>query len=291
MVRRVFSVLLVVVALSASAEEPQQLVIAVQAGDSIQEAVDLAPEGAVLALASGVWLENVIIEKSLTIQGEGADRTHISGITRGLPTLWLRSEEGTNEGPLIQVQDITICDSPGQCTEYDDVCANGVKVSGYTQAAIARVAFLRNGKGGLFAEDMADVSLEDSIVSDNWNDAVEAAGIARLHVIRCDISENMGCGLAATGGAVLAATESVVTGNGQSGVIAADHAQIRLVRCAITGNGQYGVSLYSWLCKPYEYGTNNFHGTISGSENDIADNREGRYCPETWPWPDLLAND
>ncbi len=67
----------------------QPCTITVQPGESIQEAIDAAPEGATLCLAEGVWEEHITIEKSLTLCGAGAGQTALFGheVSRGVNAL------------------------------------------------------------------------------------------------------------------------------------------------------------------------------------------------------------
>ena len=69
--------LLVVTAFfQARAQEPK--VIDVAPGTSIQAAIDSAPEGATLRLAAGDWQERIVVNKPLTIEGAGWEKTSIS---------------------------------------------------------------------------------------------------------------------------------------------------------------------------------------------------------------------
>ena len=64
---------------TAAAEETPSCTITVQPGESIQAAIDAAPEGALICLASGEWQENLTISKSLTIRSQGTLAPWISG--------------------------------------------------------------------------------------------------------------------------------------------------------------------------------------------------------------------
>ena len=51
--------------------------ISVAAGESIQKAIDAAPDGATITIAAGVFAERLTINKPLTLQGAGWDKTII----------------------------------------------------------------------------------------------------------------------------------------------------------------------------------------------------------------------
>ena len=57
--------------------------ITVQSGQSIQQAIDGAAKEAVICLAAGTFLENLTIDKSITLQGAGEDATILDGNQNG----------------------------------------------------------------------------------------------------------------------------------------------------------------------------------------------------------------
>jgi nitrous oxidase accessory protein NosD len=69
-------VVFVVLAIAASSQigpvgvAQADCTVTVEPGQSIQEAINKAPAGAVICLTAGTWQENVVIEKSLTLRGE-----------------------------------------------------------------------------------------------------------------------------------------------------------------------------------------------------------------------------
>jgi len=90
------SVFLAVVALGGKALGAQDCpCIWIGPEDSIQAAIDAAPPGSTLCLPEGTWRENLVITKSLTLRGEGPDRTVIRPDDRAeIPPL----------GPVISVR-------------------------------------------------------------------------------------------------------------------------------------------------------------------------------------------
>ncbi|MFN4217950.1 MAG: hypothetical protein ACK4HB_01480, partial [Candidatus Bipolaricaulia bacterium] len=51
--------------------------VTVQPGQSIQQAIDAAPEGTVICLAAGAWEEEIQITKGLTLRGAGWEKTKL----------------------------------------------------------------------------------------------------------------------------------------------------------------------------------------------------------------------
>ncbi|RLB42080.1 MAG: hypothetical protein DRH12_06585, partial [Deltaproteobacteria bacterium] len=61
--------------------------------ESIQQAIDAAPSGAVICLGEGTWKENIEIRKSLTIRGAGAGKTVIRSAELNRPVVWIEGDE------------------------------------------------------------------------------------------------------------------------------------------------------------------------------------------------------
>ncbi|MCI2426788.1 hypothetical protein LM597_05210 [Candidatus Acetothermia bacterium] len=64
-------------------EQRPTYTIFVQPEESIQEAIDRAPEGAVIYLGEGTWQENIKITKPLTLRGQGPEKTVIKAVEAG----------------------------------------------------------------------------------------------------------------------------------------------------------------------------------------------------------------
>jgi hypothetical protein len=63
---------------------PVQLVLTVPQGGSIQDTIDAAPENALIIVPAGTYNENVIVDRGIQLQGNGAGSTTING--SNLPT-------------------------------------------------------------------------------------------------------------------------------------------------------------------------------------------------------------
>lgn len=67
----------------AIGQEQVACTIHVLLGKSIQQAIDTAPKGAVICLEKGEWQESIEVEKSITLQGAGAEHSVIRGTEEG----------------------------------------------------------------------------------------------------------------------------------------------------------------------------------------------------------------
>jgi len=63
---------------------PSQLVLTVPQGGSIQQTIDAAPDNALVIVPAGTYKENVIVDRGIQLQGNGAGSTTING--SNLPT-------------------------------------------------------------------------------------------------------------------------------------------------------------------------------------------------------------
>lgn len=76
------------------AQEPP--VIQVAPGQLIQQAINSAPEGAIIEVAAGTFVETLTISKPLTLQGAGPDKTILDGsvgVSRQRPTIRVQDTE------------------------------------------------------------------------------------------------------------------------------------------------------------------------------------------------------
>lgn len=73
------------IACAAVAEETLTCYVELKPGESIQSAIDAAPDGALICLAEGRWDENVRIGKSITLRGSA------EGPARGFGEPWKRA--------------------------------------------------------------------------------------------------------------------------------------------------------------------------------------------------------
>jgi len=72
----------------------------VEPGQSIQAAIDAAPPGSIVCLPEGKWVESIRITKTITLRGQGAERTVIQAHKDGAPVVWI---DGKVKGEPINV--------------------------------------------------------------------------------------------------------------------------------------------------------------------------------------------
>jgi hypothetical protein len=93
----------------------------------IQPAIDAAPNGAIILLRPGVYQENVILWKPVTLQGSGAAVTQIDGVA-ALGNLPLKQQAENRILALIADGSISIV--PGQASDFTLEMGAGILVAG-----------------------------------------------------------------------------------------------------------------------------------------------------------------
>ncbi len=162
-------VLAVVASGSLQAQEPP--VIQVSAGQLIQEAINSAPEGAIIEVAEGTFAETLTISKPLTLKGAGPGKTILDGsggVAHQLPTIRVKdASKVTITGFTIQKgrRNIEVDNSS------EVVVANNVIKEGVRQNIL-----YNNGSSGEIREnEILDAKLE-------------AAGLGRgINVVRSEV--------------------------------------------------------------------------------------------------------
>jgi parallel beta-helix repeat protein len=120
--------------------------VTVRPGDSIQTAIDAAPEGAVICLTEGTWQENLTIMKKLIIRGAGWNKTVIKG---GITI----HEEATIEGIAVvesSMHGITVGVGASVLIQKNLITKNhgyGISVCSEARAMIIENIISNNGDG------------------------------------------------------------------------------------------------------------------------------------------------
>lgn len=255
--------------------------IAVSPGDSIQSAIDSAPEGSVIILAAGTWIENITIEKSLTLRGAGPDRTIIiavdapgaaySGILveathpiqvsiEGLTARGLGSSRGASifvtgyaRASVINATvggrnyGIEVWGSAQVNVSNSVVTGNqmaGICVGGSARATITNSAIEANGESGVDITGSAQVSISHCALSRNKLVGTRILASAKAMISNVVIERNRTCGAAIWGSAEATFTSCKIAQNGKWGVLVRDMARFVLANSSATGHEERGISIW-----------------------------------------------
>lgn len=203
----------IIITISASTPGPG-CTVTLSPADSIQETIDRALPGSVICLQAGVWEENLRIQESLTLLGQGPEQTMIKGARGGYPVIWIESDSEIE----VSLDGITTAEAPtgGGCGPEEWICPDGITVRGSSAVSITNFTMRDNQDCGLFVRDLATVTLSNSEVYGN------------------------GCALATQKSAQVNITDSIFSNN-TFGLSVYDSAYASLQNCTISGNGRNGL--------------------------------------------------
>lgn len=141
---------------------------AIQPDQSLQEAIDAAAPGEVIRLAPGTWNESVTIDKSLTLQGAGAELTIIHGQEKGRPVVSI-----VGEGQItVKLAGLTTTGAQGECADPDmEIRPHGILIQGEARVTIIDVSISGNEWSGIMMSDSANIEITGSTISENRNSA------------------------------------------------------------------------------------------------------------------------
>jgi parallel beta-helix repeat protein len=202
-----------VVAAGALAEEARECTVTVQPGQSIQAAIAGAQEGAVICLGEGSWQENLKIEKSLTLRGQGAQKTVIDGIQEGYPVVWIVGAQSIE----VKLEGLEVTGAEGGCADRP-ICAYGVLIQGTARAEITNSTISGNKFfGGIVLRDSARAEITGSTISENGEAGIGLGDSAWARITDSTISEN-GAGIVLRDSAQAEITNNLIRGNGGAGI-------------------------------------------------------------------------
>lgn len=213
-------------------EAPQhECVVTVRPGESLQEAIDAAEAGAVICLARGVWTENIVIDKSLTLVGKGGRRTVIEAPWRYASVVEV---QGSDDGPVdVRLEGLAISGLGG---------GSAVVIGGPTEVAISGCSI--SGRWyGIHVADSASLHLSDSSISETSQRGLVLSGSTQATVSGSRISDNMGVGVWVSGSAGATFVNSEIAGNSGHAFWLRDEAAVVLNDCSVSRNWGHGL----WL--------------------------------------------
>lgn len=226
---------------AAGAAEP----IAVKAGESLQAAIDRAPEGATLTLEPGVFAEAIVIAKPITLQGAGWDKTTIgpdqaAAISQKQKDEFFVALERTSdpqERARIAVAFATQTALPSvTVTGASGVTLSGLRVRGPLTQSDGRTL----GQDTLVKIDGASATLADCALIGPFMNGVTGTNGSHLTIKGCLIAALWNTGVAAAPGTTLRLTDSDVRNcYSRCVTIGTDNAIVE--RCRISGSAWHGI--------------------------------------------------
>ncbi|MCR4404704.1 MAG: signal peptidase I, partial [Candidatus Acetothermia bacterium] len=232
--------------------------VMVQPGMSIQAAIDVAQEGAVICLGEGAWQENLVIKKGLYLKGAGREKSVVKGKNEGEPVVLVHSS-GAIE---VAIEGFTIADGKGfTCAESPLHCPNGLSLDGRArvrindcgisrnahgivaggsvQATIQSNRFSGNGLHGILMIDSAQATIQSNVISQSGRDGICVRASAQATIQGNTISGN------GTGISIAALAQGFIYGNiisaNREGIYIGDSARAVIQNNQIPGNWGAGI--------------------------------------------------
>jgi parallel beta-helix repeat protein len=241
--------------------------IDVHEGESIQHAINSAPDGAVIRLAPGNFLGGLIIDRSITLQGASGrpQDVHISRVP---------AQGGNMPGiqPLVHIE------------RHRKITVRMENL------------YLSEGHHGLWATGTDhQIELTNCIFSNNRLSGFYIAGAACVNITNCVFCSNI-WGLYVGGSAQVSLAGCRIYDNESDGLIIEPRVKVNINNCQILRNGNYGVHTKAkkpfWrkrITMAYVTGNDNF---IPGPGKPDG-NKEGALCPPYPgdPWPDVFLKE
>jgi len=262
--------------------------VTIQRGQSIQQAIDQAAEGAVICLKSGTFRENLTLSKSLSLRGAGRKRTILKKFKEEFPHA-LAIRIGSDVEIEVALEDLTIADPygievggkakvaltnieiSGKGAGRDSVSgdrASGLVVMDSAQVSLTRSRVSNSASRGLYVRGEASVTLTDSTISDNQLDGLHVEESARVSLTASTVSGNESHGLLVFGGASVSLINSTVSGNGFDGLVIDGSAQVSLIDSTVSDNGLGDFSGFAGLWVRGSARVSLSNSRVSGNRGD-----------------------
>ncbi len=231
------------------AEQPA-CTITLDPSQTVQETLDTAQEGSVICLVQGEWHENLRIEKSLTLRGQGADKTVIQGQQIIEPVVQVNTPDKGGK-IFVVIENLTLTGS-----------LDGARFQGSVQARIVN-STIRGNYDGVSISESAQANIESSTFEDNQLNGVSIWGYAKATISNCKINSNQWYGLWARDDAVATITDCILEQNGY-GIRVLGSAKVSLEGSTIKSNSHDGILIGGLAQATIIYSTirNNNHDGI-----------------------------
>ncbi|MCS7197398.1 MAG: right-handed parallel beta-helix repeat-containing protein [Candidatus Bipolaricaulota bacterium] len=213
----------------------------VKPGESIQKAIDAAPEGAIICLTAGAWEENIIIRKSLTLRGAGQEYTSIK--SKPFPIIQL------TQPPVILIQSSVEKSVLIEGLNISGARLDaGVRVQGKAKATFSHVRIFDNGFGDLVAEGSSQITVANAYLSRLSLRDSSRADISKVEVYQGSVNVQDSASLVFKNSRVVGSVQASdsaqasITGSTiYGGISVTDFASVRIISSLVSRGGIWGV--------------------------------------------------
>lgn len=220
--------------------------------DQLGLAIAAAPPGTTIELGPGTLTEHVVIDKSLTLRGQGRDSTRIEA-RESLPVLTIASPDEI----AVTLQGLTVDGGSAPagdvgCIPAPQDCQNGIVALGSAVVTLDDVAITGNADTGLWARSDAEVNVNNADISGNHVAGVALGDTAKAVLANVNLTNNGGehvlsAGVRANDFGELTLSGVTVTDNAWSGVWVGEGTTVDIrdstIRGTTGGSDAFGAGL------------------------------------------------
>lgn len=224
--------------------------------NSIQKAIKEADPGDDVRIESGLYSENLTVEKDMTIKGSGPEKTIITGTNPSAPVI--KIPHSTSE-EIINIENIQIGYAKGEE-------GNGIFTGGTATINLFNLKVVNNEVNGIEVSGNSTVNVEGSTFRGNGFCGIEFYDRPNGLIRNSEVINNEVYGISIQGNAEVEVVGSRVSGNGRDGIYLDEMAKATIENNEIIGNENCGINATL---------ENNI---VSCSGNSISNNKGGNLC-------------
>lgn len=222
---------------------------------TLSEAICNAPAHAFLLVQEGIYKENLVLDRDITIVGNGAKERIIlesmdnhcvlmqtnSATLRGLTLRCQASQENNHYSALaipqgqLFIEDCDISSNSLACITIQNVVANAtIRYCTIHDGASHGITIFNNGQG----------TLEYSDILQNGESGITVTAGGNAIVKHCTIHHNRGDGLVISNNSQGTFEDCELYNNEHSGAVVTSQSNPLLLRCQLHHNQYYGIEIY-----------------------------------------------
>ncbi len=263
----------------------------------LQPLIDQAASRSALVLPAGTCSVNLVITKSITLRGAGANKTFLKGALPGKPVLYIENNQQIIE---VLVESLSLNDAPKLSAEKDCaifypelICPSGFEVRGKAHAVLRNATISGNAWVGVYVLDSSRALVQETDISNNgWG--VYLASDAQVTIENSRVQNNKQVGIEAWASVIVKNTRvsknndgiklvlesaqilnNTISENASHGLLVTGSANAEIRANEVTQNGGWGIT--AWL-RDCGFNNNSFSGQLTTIDNKVSGNKLGQVC-------------
>ena len=226
----------------------------------LQAAIDAAAPGQTLRIPPGTYMENLTIDKGITLIGSEGDEVWIVGVEEERPVITIEGESGKTI--TVAIEHLGIGKGRGRN-------GNGIEAHGNVELHLTNVELLDNEAHGIEVGGTVRLFLENCEAR-SMGSGIEFYGSTSGVIRNCSITGNGAAGIWIHGSAEVEVLDSRIAQNGYvdqgDGIYVHENATLKLTRSEVVDNCRCGVRAES------------SSNVISYVDNTVSGNGKADYC-------------